>query len=121
MADFNETQIQAVWDKGKIVENFNSKKYRKDMAGAWMVRDQYGKKGDFGWSIDHVYPEALGGDETQINLRPMQWQNNQSKSYNYPEYETEITSKGKENVEKEQTFTVNKNLQKSLKKLYNLK
>lgn len=121
MADFSEKQIQAVWEKGKVADKFDSKKYRKDMAGAWMVRDQYGKKGDFGWTIDHVYPEALGGDDNLVNLRPMQWQNNQSKSDDYPEYSTAITSKGKENVEEESTFTVNDDLQKSLKKLYNLK
>ena len=120
MADFTDTQIQDVWNKGTKVENYDSSKYRKDIAGAWMSRENYGKKGLYGWSIDHVYPEAKGGDETLINLRPMQWQNNQSKSDNYPDYKTVITSQDSKNIDEEQIFVVYEDLQRSLKKLYNL-
>jgi len=42
MADFSDKQIQDVWNKGTIVENFDSSKYRKNVAGAWMQRDKYG-------------------------------------------------------------------------------
>lgn len=120
MADFSNKQIQDVWNKGTAVDKYDSTKYRKDLAGAWIVRDQYGEEGDFGWTIDHVYPESDGGDENIENLRPMQWQNNLSKSDNYPVYKTVISSKDKDNVDKEQTFTVNETLQGKLKKLYNL-
>ncbi len=120
MADFSNKQIQDVWNKGTVVDNFNSTKYRKDIAGAWMRRDQYGKEGDFGWTIDHVYPESDGGDENLVNLRPMHWQNNLSKSDNYPKYKTVISSENETNIDKEQRFTVNDSLQSSLKKLYNL-
>jgi hypothetical protein len=118
MADYSEKQIQDVWNKGTIVDDFDSSKYRKDVAGAWMQRDKYGKEELYGWEIDHVYPESKGGNSNLINLRPMQWENNRSKADDFPNYNTSKTSDGNANIDKEGSFTVNENLQAELKKLY---
>lgn len=121
MADFSEKHLQDVWNKGTVVDTYDSSKYRKDLAGAWIQRDQYGEKGILGWTIDHVYPESKGGNENLNNLRPMQWENNLSKSDDYPSYKTVITSDGNKNIKSEQSFTVNDTLQSTLKSLFNIK
>jgi hypothetical protein len=120
MTDFSEAQIQAVWEKGNEVENYEPNDYRKDVVGAWMQRTQYGQKTKLGWSVDHVYPESKGGDEDIDNLRPMHWENNLSKSNDYPDYKAVKTSEGNSNIDKENNFTVNNDLQLRLKQLYNI-
>lgn len=120
MSNFSETQIQQVWEKAQMVEGYTSSKYRKDVCGAWMQRDKYGKEEALGWEIDHVYPESLGGDDNLINLRPMQWENNRSKADNYPKYTSVVTSQDEKNVDKEQSFTVGDSLQAELQKKYRI-
>jgi len=121
MADFSNKQIQEVWEKATVVENYDSSKFRKDLAGAWIVKNDYGKETQFGWQVDHVYPSSKGGDENPINLRPMQWENNQSKGDDYPSYKTVKTSKEDKNIDQANSFTVNDQLQTELKKLYKIK
>lgn len=118
MADFTEQKIQNVWNKGLVVDGYDSSKYRKDFAGAWIQRDKYGLQEIYGWEIDHVYPESKGGDEQIINLRPMQWENNRSKANDYPNYKAVVTSDGNTNVSKEENKTVNDDLQKKLKTIF---
>ena len=120
MASFSETQIQQVWDKGKKVDGYDEDRYRKDACDAWMMREKHGEESLYGWQIDHVYPESEGGDEELVNLRPMQWENNQSKDNNYPDYTAKVTSDGDKNIYKKQSKVVNEPLQAKLKKLYNL-
>jgi len=122
MADFNEVQIQKVWEKGVVDKNNDQNVFRKDVADAWIKRDQYGKKDEpFGWEIDHVYPQSKGGNENIINLRPMHWENNQSKGDDYPDYRAVKTSEGDKNINKSATMTVNKDLQSELQKIYRIK
>lgn len=120
MADYSQQRIQNVWDKGIEVKNYDPEKYRKDVAGAWMRRDKYGHEELYGWEIDHVYPESKGGDTQLINLRPMQWENNRSKADDYPTYDTVKSSNDNENIDKDNTFTVNKALQEKLNELYGI-
>lgn len=111
--------IQAIWEKGIIVEGYNSSLYRKDAAGAWIARDAFGDTSrDLGWEIDHVYPESLGGDNHFVNLRPMNWKNNRSKSDQYPQYIAAVISKDNKNIVKETSCKVSDNLQSKLKKIY---
>lgn len=121
MGNFSEKQVQTVWEKGTVVDNYDKTKYRKDVCGAWMQRDKYGLEETYGWEIDHVFPEAKGGDDELQNLRPMQWENNRSKDDNYPSYTAVKTSSDNKNIHKEEEKVVNDNLQAALKKLYNLK
>lgn len=111
--------IQAIWEKGIIVEGYNASLYRKDAAGAWIARDAFGDiSRDLGWEIDHVYPESLGGDNRFVNLRPMNWKNNRSKSDQYPQYIAAVTSKDNKNIVKETSCKVSYNLQSKLKEIY---
>lgn len=121
MANFSEEKIQKVWEKGQIVENFDSSKYRKDCCGAWMQRDKYGTEELYGWEIDHVYPVSKGGTDDLINLRPMQWENNRSKADDYPSYKAVKTSNDNKNIDKEENKTVNDSLKNELKAKFNIK
>lgn len=108
---FNEEIIQAVWEKGIMVDGYDSANFRKDSVGAWMIRTEYGNiNSPYGWQIDHVYPQSKGGSDDLINLRPMQWQNNLSKGDDFPVYNSAIKADENKNVERVASFTVNDTL-----------
>lgn len=118
---------RSVWEKAQIVEGFNSDMYRKDPCGAWIAWDKYGVQDSvYGWEVDHIYPKSLleerGFDEDKINdirnLRPMQHENNASKSDDYPSYTAVITSEGNKNVYKEMNLTVNKAIRDLLDQIF---
>ena len=76
----NNQVIQKVWEKGYIVYGYDPEKYRKDVCGAWMIRDVYGCRDNiYGWEIDHITPASHGGSDSLYNLRPLQWNNNASR------------------------------------------
>ena len=82
----------------------------------------------FGWEIDHICPVSLLKEkhlteeiiDNLVNLRPLQHQNNASKSNDYPSYMAVVTSDGNKNVYKEQSLTVNSATRKKLEELYSL-
>jgi hypothetical protein len=75
---FSSQDIQQVWQKGQITANNDPNVWRKDDCGAWINRSHYGNRNSvYGWEIDHITP---GGTDHISNLRPLQWQNNVSKS-----------------------------------------
>ncbi len=86
-----------------------------------MQKDKYGTEENLGWEIDHVYPVSKGGTDDLANLRPMNWQNNRSKNENYPSYKCVIKSKDNKNVKSEESRTINKSLQETLKSKYKIK
>jgi hypothetical protein len=91
---WNENMIIAVWSKGKIIPNFDPSKYRQDQCGAWIKFTDYGNRSsDYGWEIDHISP---GGPDILSNLRPLQWQNNLSKSDG--RLKCKVTSDGNKNI-----------------------
>lgn len=101
MANFSENIIDSVWNKALIDPNNDPNVFRKDYAGAWIRRDQYGERdAKYGWEIDHMKPLAKGGSDSIENLVPLHWENNAQKSDNYPQWETILSSDGNKNVEK---------------------
>ena len=116
---FPEKTIEQVWCKGRVIAGYDENLVRKDCCGAWIVRNKYGDRNDvFGWEIDHVYPQSLGGDDCLDNLRPMQWQNNEAKQDDYPTYNSIVRADGIYNVEYNMSHTVNAVLQKKLSEIY---
>ena len=86
---FTDDEIQKVWDKLESVEGEDSTMYKKDYAGAWIKRDEYGNTGSsLGWEIDHRKPVAKGGTDDVWNLDALQWNNNRTKSDDYPTWNT---------------------------------
>lgn len=119
---FDDVLINAVWGKATKVDGFDPNQFRKDGCGAWIIRNHYGLRDSiFGWEIDHVYPQSLGGDDNIENLRAMQWENNASKGDDYPSYRAVVQSEGNKNVYVNVQFTVNQSRQNILASLYNIK
>lgn len=118
---FTEETIQQVWDKAQKVEGYNPATIRKDGCGAWILRAEYGNtESIFGWEIDHIYPVSSGGDDSLINLRAFQWENNRSKGDDYPVYKVTVQSEENTNVYSDKQYTVNAAIQDQLKTLYNI-
>lgn len=97
MAQFNDEQIDEIWEKGLKDSRFDPDVIRKDACGAWIIRGKYNdRKSPFGWEVDHIYPESklkeLNVPESIINdmmnLRPLNWKNNVSKGDDYPHYQS---------------------------------
>lgn len=115
----NQDLIQAVWEKGLVVEGYNPDLYRKDAGGAWIARDAYADRNrEFGWEIDHIFPKAKGGDNHFFNLRPMNWNNNVSKGDDYPKYTAAVTSKDNKNVVTNTPCEVNATIQQKISSEY---
>lgn len=108
-----------VWEKGRTVEGFSEDTFRKDCCGAWIRYEDYGDTTkQYGWEIDHVFPESRGGDSNLLNLRPMNWRNNREKGDDFPTYYAAVSSNGDDNVEVNQRYTVNEKLRKKLLDMY---
>jgi HNH endonuclease len=81
---FDQATINAVWRKGRVIDNFNPAEWRWDMCGSVMRYQDYGTEGKYGWEIDHIYPVARGGSDDLSNLQPLYWENNRRKGDTYP-------------------------------------
>ena len=93
---FDQQTILAVWNKGKVDAQNDHSVWRKDECGAWIRFASYGNRSDqYGWEIDHITSKDHGGSDALSNLRPLQWQNNLSKSAG--RLKCAVTAIGKDN------------------------
>ncbi|MFC2162603.1 HNH endonuclease [Candidatus Altiarchaeota archaeon] len=70
---FNNEIVNVVWKKARIIEGYDSDKWRKDDCNAWIKRKSYDdRKSQYGWKIEQISP---GGSDKISNLRPLQWEN----------------------------------------------
>lgn len=127
MCKYTDDLLNQVWEKAKAIDGYDPALYRKDCCGAWIKFNEYNNRdSDFGWEIDHIYPESLlkkaGASQEEIddlcNLRPMNWRNNLTKAADYPIYFAQITSKDNKNIVQQEQYEVNKDTQEMLKKFY---
>lgn len=127
MCRFDKNTIDCIWSQAQVVDGYDKDKYRKDACGAWIIRSEYGNRNSpFGWEIDHIYPEAklrslnvpIELIDNIINLRPLNWKNNDSKGSDYPFYRACITSKDNSNIEGEYEFIINSDVQRNISDLY---
>lgn len=107
MANFDESLIQAIWEKAKVDPNNDPKVFRKDYAGAWIRRMDYGNRNaKYGWEIDHLKPLSKGGTNDESNLLPLHWENNEKKGADYPNWKTATSSENTQNISKIQSWYV---------------
>lgn len=104
-ANWTSQQIEEVWNKGEIIDNYNPQLYRKDYAGALMFKNSFVnnvKVNDdpksLNWTIIHQCPLSHGGTSDISNLQPINNINAITKGNNYPRWKTAITFNGKQNI-----------------------
>lgn len=118
---FSNEIIEKVWEAGLIIEGVSKDLIRKDACGAFIMKDHYGNhSSDFGWEIDLIVPEIIGGDASLENLRPLQWQNHDSKGNDYPVYFAVKKGQVSKNITVSRQLTVNAKLQKALNSKYGI-
>lgn len=76
---FGDEKIQQVWEKGRVIPEFNPSTWRHDDYGKVIKRDEYGLQTEYGWTVDHIKPQSKGGSNALSNLRPLHWKNNAAK------------------------------------------
>lgn len=124
---YSDEIIDKVWRKAVYLSEKNEKSgYRMDMCGARINKDNHGKEGDFGWEVDHIYPESKAKEKGVkpelyndiVNLQPLHHKNNGSegKSDDYPIFLSAITSNGSVNIVQINSWTISTSTQKTIKK-----
>ena len=127
MTQFSKELLDAIWEKGLTDPEYDANFVRKDACGAWILRNQYdNRNNDFGWEVDHIYPESklkeLDVPQLLIdnikNLRPLNWKNNVSKGTDYPNYRANIKAEDDHNIDCEDEKIINEKTQKIIQELY---
>lgn len=102
----DSNKIEEIWSKAAEVSGYDSSRWRKDFAGAWIQREQYGLPTEFGWEIFHLIPASKGGTNDTDNLLPIHRQNNLRRANDYPMFHTAITASGNKNISEDQIWRI---------------
>ena len=117
--NLSQAMIDKIWNKASVIEGLDPNVFRKDPCGGAMMKNKYDDiTSPFGWTIDHIYPRSKGGDDNEINLRAMQWQNDSSKGHDFPLYNSAVVFDSIENVPSVREFRVNAKKLAELSKIY---
>ena len=104
----NKRTVDEIWEKASVVGGYSPDKWRKDFAGAWIQRDQFGLSSDYGWDICQMTPASQGGKSDIDNLFPIHWENHRFKSIHFPVFKTAVTSDGEKNIHEERIWRIDK-------------
>lgn len=111
--NWTKNQIKEVWEKATIIPGVDKDLYRKDYAGAWMFfggfvnlsEDTSVNFRSYSWTIMQNKPLSQKGTNDLENLSPMNVMNALTKGQSYPKWKTKISSRGNENIIKEQIWS----------------
>ena len=129
MKNLTKQELDLIFNKASKIDGCDPNVWRMDASGAIIKRSSYGRDDEwYGWEVDHIVPRSLlernGVPEDLINddrnLRPLNWNNNNSKDDDYPDYwivvEADEFQERNVSVNKEKTISEKK--RKELKELY---
>ena len=77
---YSYEDLSQIWAKGIPVATHDQNYSRMDEAGNWIVWNEYGKRTQFGWEVDHIIPVSRGGTNAFSNLQPLHWRANRAKA-----------------------------------------
>lgn len=82
---FGNATVGAVWNKARVVPNYDPKVWRYDTCGKPIKFTDYGNTSSkHSWEVDHIKPVVKGGTDSLENLQALQWETNRDKSDTYP-------------------------------------
>ena len=106
MLRYSWRKVIEAWGKARPVEGVNPNVWRKDFAGAWIRRFDYGQQTMYGWDVDTIRPVSHGGGTDEANLAAMHWKNRASKGEDYPRFKTSVTARENMNIHKTQEWEI---------------
>ena len=119
---------KAVWAKAPYIDIRHPELGKYDPCRACIIKEEYGNQdSDFGWQIDHIFPEQklkdAGVPQNMIdhidNLRPMHHKNNNKKSDKFPEYTGIVSAIGTTNIDDVyRDYRIHRNVISRLQKLF---
>lgn len=65
----DEERKRAAWQKATPIPEVDTNVYRYDDEVRVIKWSEYGQNSVFGWHIDHIVPQAVGGPDVLSNLR----------------------------------------------------
>ncbi len=80
----SKKDVEQAWENAREVRGRNPDTWRRDPYGNLIRHGSYGTQGEFGWELDHKFPESKGGSDTPHNIQAVQWEQNREKGDKYP-------------------------------------
>ena len=77
---------RAAWARtSPVAGQLNSWEFRKDCLGNLVRYQDYGKRtSPFGWELDYIVSQSLGGSTAPENLQALHWKANAARSESLP-------------------------------------
>lgn len=92
---YDRETVDFVWRLAQEIPGNDPALWRKDEAGAWIHRLDYGRRhSEFGWEI--LDPNAGSPGGAMLSLRPLQWQNYLDRVFS--ETQSRVTADGLRNT-----------------------
>lgn len=82
--DFGLGVRDAVWYRTPTAGDEDPRQFRRDALGNLLRYEEFEKRTEHGWEIDHVRPVSRGGTDALENLQALHWRANRDKAEAWP-------------------------------------